>query len=655
MENYRLLQRLGKGAQGAVFLVENRDDKVKYVLKKVECNDEADANKAFKEAMALQQLQHPYVCGYKEFFVLWDKEESAMYVCIVMEYYKMGDLDRVLKQRRSKSEYIEEVILKKWLGQIVEALVFVHKKQTIHRDLKPSNIFMTEDLNVTIGDFGVATVLGDDRTKARTTVGSMNWMAPEVLERPYDERSDVWSLGCITLEMATCGFMDAAQSSATLFQVKQSPQILEETLEKVGQKYTADLCQVIRTMLRRKFQQRPTAIDLLELPYIQECLALSNSALCKQSAEAAGAAGPGKPIPKDKGIKGILDFMSDESTPGESQVQALKYLVEITKEQDQSLDADGKKVVVDAMSRHIAVEDVQVLGCTMFSNLLVTAVDDDFLYSMEVIHAVNLAMRAHAGSVPLQTAASGLIMGLSNDEKAAAEIGQDGGVQDILAALRAFPNNGGIVTNCCGALWSLAVNEANAKIVTEEKGLQDIFSAMENHSQNSELIENACAALWSLAMEEENLEVFTDIGAVGLIIKAMSNHLKEAKVVKNACMTLASLAEAEEVFALQTLDSDEGGHGLDVVIKAYREHADNPEVVENICTLIVEMAESEEARGEMVAAKVGDILSEAKLKFAGIEEISSLANTGLQVLSGSAKSGARPVSARSRPRSARKA
>jgi probable inactive protein kinase-like protein SgK071 len=94
---------------------------------------------------------------------------------------------------------------------------------------------MTEDLNVTIGDFGVATVLGDARTKARTTVGSMNWMAPEVLERPYDERSDVWSLGCITLEMATCGFMDAAQSSATLFQIKQSPQVLEETLEQVGQ------------------------------------------------------------------------------------------------------------------------------------------------------------------------------------------------------------------------------------------------------------------------------------------------------------------------------------------------------------------------------------------------------------------------------------
>ena len=63
--------------------------------------------------------------------------------------------------------------------------------------------------------------------------GSMNWMAPEVLERPYDERSDVWSAGCIALEMATCGFYDHAQMSSRLFEIKKSPPALEETLEEV--------------------------------------------------------------------------------------------------------------------------------------------------------------------------------------------------------------------------------------------------------------------------------------------------------------------------------------------------------------------------------------------------------------------------------------
>lgn len=59
-----------------------------------------------------------------------------------------------------------------------------------------------------VGDFGVATVMEGTKTKTRTTVGTMNYMAPEVLERPYNEKSDIWSLGCIILDAATCGFLD---------------------------------------------------------------------------------------------------------------------------------------------------------------------------------------------------------------------------------------------------------------------------------------------------------------------------------------------------------------------------------------------------------------------------------------------------------------
>eukprot|EP00118_Oscarella_pearsei_P003089 m.12872 g.12872 ORF g.12872 m.12872 type:complete len:657 (+) comp24349_c0_seq3:630-2600(+) len=655
MENYKTLQRLGKGAQGSVFLVEHKKDKEKYVLKKVECTDEAEANKAFKEAMALKELTHPYICGYHEFFVTWDKEEAAMYVCIIMEYYKMGDLDRVLKQRRGKNEFIEEVILKKWMGQMFEALAFVHNKKMIHRDLKPSNIFMTEDLNVSIGDFGVATALGDARTKARTTVGSMNWMAPEVLERPYDERSDVWSLGCITLEMTTCGFQDAAQIAGVLFQIKQSPQTLEDLLETVGQHYTADLCQLIRTMLRRQFQQRPTVLDLIQLPYVKDCLALNKSALCSSEMQRKNLA---KPIPTGKGIKGVLDFMNDESTPGESQVEALKYLVDMTKDQDQSLDEAAKKIILNTMKRHVSVEDIQTHCCTLFSNLLSTATEHDYLYSNDVIRSVNLSMKAHGGSVPLQTAASSLLMGLSADETAAGVIGQLGGVQDVLAALRAFPSNADIATNCCGALWSLAVNEENAKIVTEEKGLQDICTALETHGSHTELVENACSALWSLSMEENNLEVFEDICAVGMLLKATKRHIKEGKVVKNACMTLASLAEADDMFSLQLVEpDDEGVAGLVTIVKSYREHAGSPEVVETICTLFSAMAESEEGsvREELASHKIAEILGEIKVKYASNKEIAPLVNCALQALAGNKEgSCSRPTSARARPRSARK-
>ncbi len=62
-----------------------------------------------------------------------------------------GDLEHILKQQRAKEQPLPEQILKKWFGQMVEALAFVHSKKVIHRDLKPSNIFMTKDLDICIG------------------------------------------------------------------------------------------------------------------------------------------------------------------------------------------------------------------------------------------------------------------------------------------------------------------------------------------------------------------------------------------------------------------------------------------------------------------------------------------------------------------------
>lgn len=636
MENYRVLQRLGKGAQGSVYLVEPKNDtKRKYVLKKVECNDEGEANKAFKEAMALQELRHPFVCGYREFFVTWDKEESAMFVCIVMNYYEFGDLAKVIKTKRQKNECIEEMIIKKWLGQMVEALVFVHKKKVIHRDLKPSNIFMTKQLNISIGDFGVATVMGDARTRTRTTVGSMNWMAPEVMDRPYDERSDVWSLGCIVLEMASCAFMDQVEISNALFEIKQNPQCLEDALNelpRVG--YSVEMCQLIRTMLRRNFQQRPTAVELLDLPYIQDCLLLNpETKLVKKKVNSNSTYAE---VPKNKNVLEVVKYMADNSQTEGAQKVALQYLSELSQlsEHASKFNHACKKQIVCAMKEHLTNLDIQIYGCNILLNLLATAADEDIVYTQEIIKPVLLAMRSHASSSDLQTAACSLIMAISADEAAADVIGHNGGVQDILSAMRQFSANTEICANCCGALWSLAVNEDNAKIVTQESGLQDVLNAMDNHAESPEVVETACSAIWALSLEDDNVDRIIEFAIPKIIEDALMKHATEVKVVKNAFMALASIVTCGQDCAYKIIVPSSDQIGLKIIIDAYKQHASNDDIVENFCVLLSEFCEYSDLVKEIKspAFKLKSILAGVKKSFKGNADIQAAVNPVLKCL-----------------------
>nr|XP_006817728.1 PREDICTED: probable inactive protein kinase-like protein SgK071 homolog [Saccoglossus kowalevskii] len=597
--------------------------------------------------MALQELQHPYVCGYKEFFVTWDKEESAMYVCIVMDYYKFGDLDKILRQKRQKKENIEELILKKWFGQMVESLAFVHKKEVIHRDLKPSNIFMTEDLSICIGDFGVATIMGDARTKTRTTVGSMIWMAPEVMEKAYDERSDVWSLGCITLEMATCGLMDTPEIQAVLYQIKQSPQVLEEILEDVAKNYSADLCQMIRTMLRKNFEQRPSVLQMLEIPYVKDALSLSNSALAaRKKKEKSGE--KIMPVPKDKGIEAVFEYLKTNSSSETCVRNGLMYLSEVTKNQvDQYaiIGDTGKLSVIHNMRSHMGNADIQVAGCNILANLVVASDTDDILYTSQIIEVVPLAMMSHAGSSSLQASASALLMALSADEAAAEIIGQKGGVHNVLSALRAFPNDAEIAANCCSAIWSLAVNENNTLLVTEEQGAIDICSALSKHTEISDVMEAACAALWSLSLEDKNILMMQQNKAIPLMVKAIENHVTEPKVVKNACMALASIVETDELCGHAFVQAQ----GLQAVKKAYKQHHDNPEVVENICILLMELSGYDDVINDLKSFGISDILKEVQVKYASNDDIIAPVIASLSKISEDTKAnGDRPISARNR-------
>ena len=126
-----------------------------------------------------------------------------------MEYCEHGDLHKLLRKRKdptdeNKNKYLTENIVWKFFIQICIGLYHLHSNKILHRDLKTLNIFLTKENKIKIGDLGVAKILDNIENFATSKVGTPYYLSPEVCEdRPYNNKSDIWSLGCILYELCT--------------------------------------------------------------------------------------------------------------------------------------------------------------------------------------------------------------------------------------------------------------------------------------------------------------------------------------------------------------------------------------------------------------------------------------------------------------------
>ncbi|GER25896.1 serine/threonine-protein kinase Nek6 [Striga asiatica] len=259
MKDYEVIENIGRGAFGALYLVLHKTDHKKYVLRKIRLSKytEKFKSKACQEVDLIANLRHPYILEYKD---AWVDKESC--ICVVTSYCELGNISEIMKKAKRGSHFPEEKLCK-WLTQLLLAIDYLHSNRVLHRDLKLSNIFITKENDIRLGDFGLAKLLNEEGL-ASSVDGTPNYMCPELLaDAPYCYKSDIWSLGCCMFEMAARQQAFRAPDMAGLIN-----KINRSLISPLPIVYSSNLKQIIKSMLRKSPEHRPT-------PYVLKCHNLS--------------------------------------------------------------------------------------------------------------------------------------------------------------------------------------------------------------------------------------------------------------------------------------------------------------------------------------------------------------------------------------------
>ena len=167
----------------------------KVINKEVFNKRSTSKDKVKREIMLHKDLIHPNVVQFHKWF--YDTHSN---VHIILEYCAQKSLLHVMKARK----VLTEPEVRYYMLQICEGVRYIHRRNILHRDLKLGNMFLTADMTLKIGDFGLATQFNSGQEKPNTTTlcGTPNYIAPEVLRKQgHGIEADIWALGCMMYAM----------------------------------------------------------------------------------------------------------------------------------------------------------------------------------------------------------------------------------------------------------------------------------------------------------------------------------------------------------------------------------------------------------------------------------------------------------------------
>ena len=261
LEKYSIKKILGEGSYGKVYLVAHKETSMFRAMKQIRHDGIIDSKMVNNEIEIIKKLDYPNILKIYEFFSMNDN------IYIITEYCPNGELFKYIVDGFK----FTEVHICAIIYQLLLTVYYCHINKIVHRDLKPENLMINgkdkdNHFMIKVIDFGTATIF--KKSKMKTKIGSGYYMAPEVLNRSYNEKCDLWSVGVIMYILFSSEAPFRGKNDEETFNqiLNKNPDLTKSKFSNVSEE-AKDL---IIKLLEKDYKKRLCALDALNQPWFKK-------------------------------------------------------------------------------------------------------------------------------------------------------------------------------------------------------------------------------------------------------------------------------------------------------------------------------------------------------------------------------------------------
>ena len=235
------------------------------IIEKSNLTKSNEIDRVLNEIRIHKSLRHSHIVVFEHYF----EDEDNIY--ILLELCTNKTMYELIKRRK----YLNEIEIRYYMIQLIKALRYLHSHMVIHRDLKLANLFLSEKMELKLGDFGLSSKLMKNEEKKYTVCGTSNYMAPEILNEKegYSYKVDIWSLGVIIyiLIIGKPPF-DDKDSLSIYKRIKKNDYFFPKDI-----RISEELKDLIKKILVLDQEKRPTLEEILAHDFFNNKISIPNS------------------------------------------------------------------------------------------------------------------------------------------------------------------------------------------------------------------------------------------------------------------------------------------------------------------------------------------------------------------------------------------